>query len=91
MTATQTPPGNWGSELESALGPADRLCARLSSVIPVPNSWSGAIGGVYTQAELARAVNNSRQAIHAQIEHGTLICARTSDDHVVIPAFQFDE
>ncbi|MEI6623679.1 MAG: hypothetical protein WCP28_17445 [Actinomycetes bacterium] len=78
-------------ELETALGPADLLSARLSCVIPLSNAWSGAIGAVYTQAGLARAVNKSRQAIHTQIEHGTLLCARTADNHVVIPAFQFDE
>lgn len=78
-------------ELEAALGPAERLSARLSFVIPVPNSWSAAIGGVYTQSGLAGALNKSRQAIHAQVERGTLLAARTSDDHVVIPAFQFDE
>ncbi|MFM8481970.1 MAG: hypothetical protein ACKOBT_01305, partial [Actinomycetota bacterium] len=53
-----------GESLESVLGPAEELAARVAAVVPQAHPLSAAIGPVYRQAGLAKACGVTRQAVN---------------------------
>lgn len=76
--------------LEIVLGPAEELAARVASVVPVVNSLAQAVGPVYRQSGLAKACGLTRQAVNDWVRNRRVLALTTSDDVVLIPAFQFD-
>ncbi|MFM7127653.1 MAG: hypothetical protein ACKOA6_14945 [Actinomycetota bacterium] len=79
-----------GESLESVLGPAEELAARVAAVVPQAHPLSAAIGPVYRQAGLAKACGVTRQAVNEWVRSRKVLSLTTADDVVVIPAYQFD-
>lgn len=79
-----------GESLESVLGPAEELAARVTAAVPQVNPLAAAIGPVYRQATLAKAAGVTRQAVNEWVRARKVLALTTADDMVVIPACQFD-
>lgn len=76
--------------LESVLGNVSEVAERLAAAVPTASTLAAEIGPVYRQASLAKARGCSRQAIGDWVRHRRVLALTTSDNVVVIPAFQLD-
>jgi hypothetical protein len=72
-----------------ALGDPDRLAATMVAAVPLTHPLDAELGPFYDTAGLSRWWDVSRQALADRVRRGTLLACRTSDGHLVSPAFQF--
>lgn len=72
------------------LGDPHELAERMAATLPVAaHPFDVELGPFYDTAGLSRWWGVSRQALADRVRRGTLLACRTSDGHLVYPAFQF--
>ena len=78
-----------GGDVE-ALGDPDELAERMAATLPVAaHPFDVDLGPFYDTTGLSRWWSVSRQALADRVRRGTLLACRTSDGHLIYPAFQF--
>lgn len=79
-----------GLAVGSHLGSSQAIARAMVEALPEPPSgWNRWLGPFYRTRQLADRLEISRQALADRRRRGTLLALKTSDGHLVYPAFQF--
>lgn len=81
-------------DVESAVtsaGSVDSLAARMVSTLPGAGPLNAEVGPFFDTPALTRWLGITRQALGKRVQNGSLLCVKTADNHLLYPAFQFDE
>lgn len=74
----------------TSLGDPDDVAARAAAAVPhAPAPYDLTMGPFYDTSGLTRWLGISRQALADRARRGSVLACRTSDGHLVYPAFQF--
>ncbi|MGD0255248.1 MAG: hypothetical protein ABSB99_06815 [Acidimicrobiales bacterium] len=77
-------------DMQEQLGPPKEAAERLVSLVPLHSPWGAVVGPVYSTPQVRALLGApSRQAVGDRVRRRTLLALRTSDGHLVYPAFQF--
>ncbi len=62
----------------------------LLTAVPQPSPWDELIGPFYTINDYAAWEGITRQSAHKRVRAGSVLGVHTSDNHILIPTFQFN-